>query len=245
VLLATAAAAIVGAALLAPEYDGFRTVPARGAGWMFLPAVAVAVAVPGLFFARTRAVALGVVGGAAAWAAGFFLKMTVSALFKLEPADLAPVWFKTGLWALAAASLLLVVAVAGALSLSAQLRRTLRLVRDGRAVTAGVLTLFGPALLLVVTVVDEPNTVPRVATLSFVIVAVCLPVAVVGLAVEQRRAALTGVTAFLLFTWGRDVWMLATGQYNAHIVGTVSCLLLVVSGCFLGAWRTERRSSEP
>jgi hypothetical protein len=242
VLLATAAAAIVAAALLAPEVDGFRTAPVRGAGWMFLPAFAVAVAVPGLFFARTRAVALGVVGGAAAWAAGFFLKMTVSALFELEPADLPSVWFNTGLWALAAASLMLAVAVAGALSLSAPQRRTSPLVRDGRAVTAGVLTLCGPALLLVVTVIDEPDSVPRVATLSFVIAAVCLPVAVIGLAVEQRRAALTGVTAFLLFTWGRDVWMLAAGQYNPHFVGTVSCLLLVVSGCFLGAWRTERGS---
>ncbi|MDQ3030173.1 MAG: hypothetical protein M3R09_09155, partial [Actinomycetota bacterium] len=242
VLLTSAAAAIVAANLLPPDdysgvLSGLYAQPNEGAWWPLLPAVAVVLALPGLLRARSSAVAVGIISGTAAWSGAFWLKQTVSGLASEGPAETVQAWVGSGLWAQLVAFLLLAAVAGMVVARSANLRAPVMLARDGRAVAAGLLVLCGSGVPLVVTLTEQTNAIPRVATLAVIMVGLCLPVAVTSLGIEQRSAALTAVTAFLLFTWDRDVWVVATGTLTPHLGGTVAGLMIVLAGCYLGGSR--------
>lgn len=244
VLLTSAAAAIVAANVLPPDdYSGLFALPSKGAWLRLLPGVAVLLVIPGLLTPRARSVAVGIIAGTAAWSGALWLKLTVNGLASEGLAETAQAWLDSGMWARLVAFLLLAAAAGMLVARSVDLRAPVTLARDARAVAAGVLVLCGAGVPLVETITAQPAVIPRTATLTVVVVGICLPVAVIRLGSEQRSLALTAATAFLLFTWDRDVWVVVSGTATPHLGSTVAGLLIVLVGCYLGG--TRRIHSRP
>jgi len=136
---------------------------------------------------------------------------------------------------------LLLAAAAGMLLVrSAGLVAPLMMAKDGRALAAAALVLLGASVPLAQAVYDN-DVVPRATTLSIAVAALCLPVAVSRLRAVQRPVILTAVTAFLMLTWGRDIWVVLISGISGHLASTSIGLLLILAGCYLGGARRDRR----
>lgn len=240
-LLAMAAAAVVMAYLLPPaDYTGLFSPPNEDPWWLVMPAAVILIAIPALFDPRTHPVALGMTVGCTAWAGAFCLKQAVSGLAAEGMRGTAQAWLESGAWPRVAAFLLLAVAAGMLLVRSAGLVAPLMMAKDGRALAAAALVLLGASVPLAQAVYDN-DVVPRATSLSIAVAALCLPVAVSRLRAVQRPVMLTAVTAFLMLTWGRDIWVVLTSGISGHLASTSIGLLLILAGCYLGGARRDTR----
>lgn len=239
--------------LLATEYGDFVVIRHAATGWLYVPAAGALLAAVGLFTRRWFAVAVGAIAGAAAWSAGFWARTTVGGLYTdgVGFGGTVEGTLNTGLWPRLLAACLLGAAAAVCVAGHSALRARVALRHDPPALVGAGLVLGGTILPVVVRFPDlaAAETVPRELTGALVTLLVCLPIAVGGFNVEQRRAALVAASIFLLVPAVRNGWILldpATGAGLADSVRIVAIgALVALLGCWVGQAHPRSATSPP
>ncbi|MDQ3103784.1 MAG: hypothetical protein M3Q87_00920 [Actinomycetota bacterium] len=242
-LVLVGAAAVAAANLLASDQDGFVALGVPGAiGWLYVPAAAAVVALAGVFSARWRAVGVGLIAGGAAWSLAFWFRITVNNLFAADVGLVTTIegTVITGLWGRLVGGLLLGAAAVACIKAAPTLGAPVAVKRDLWSLAGGGLAVAGAVSLALepLTPQGRAEAVPRLVALASTVLAVCVPVAVLRLNAEQRRAALVAATLFLIVPAGRDGWLLLTDDQGAplatHFMFTVAGSLVTLVGCHVG-----------
>lgn len=207
-----------------------------GAEYLLLvPAVAGILALACLWRRRLAPIGTGMLAGAAAWSTIFWAKTTIA---NLADPDVVPVeafqgTVQTSHWARLVVGVTLGIAVAVIVRSSPNLRAPVTRRRGRRSAIAASIVLTG-ALLPVLALWTSGAAMFRSSSYWALLLAICLPVAVLRFNPEQRRAALAAATTLCLLTALRDLWITISPGDARGGLATLAGVSLLLTGCLLG-----------